>query len=179
MAFASGNAEYKCFTCGTMHKWWKLMDSENPESFKKDEEWPDNVAVFRTDGTTETSSSGGIYVQSLYAAVETMNITDADGGSKRGTSGPGHAMAGSSSSATTPGDAGIERAHGGSKRRFSGPARGMLNMRVCRDCELQWREANKHTHPDDPEWATMKRVTHDHKKKPRVSSGKRGAGTTR
>ena len=88
MAFASGNAEYKCFLCGTKHKWRKLMCSENPASFKEEDEWPDNVAVFRTAGTTEALSSGGAK-EALNVAVETMSLTEADAGSKRGSSGPG------------------------------------------------------------------------------------------
>ena len=64
------------------------MCSENPANFKEEEEWPDNVAVFRTVGTTEALSSGGAK-EELNVAVETMSLTGADAGSKRGASGPG------------------------------------------------------------------------------------------
>ena len=158
MASASGKALYSCFLCRNKHTRFKLTIAANPASLKEQKEWPDNVAVFRTDGTTEVLSSGGAN-EALYVAVESLSLTEADGGSKRGSSGPGSG----SSSGSTPGDPGIEHAHRGSKRRSSEPARGMLNMKVCRDCELQWRMENKHTHPDGPERATMPRVTRDHK----------------
>ena len=90
MAF-HGNAFYSCFLCGTMHKWFKWMISANPASLKEEEEWPDNVAVFRTDRTTEVLSSGGAN-EALNVAVESMSLTEADGGSKRGSSGPGRGM---------------------------------------------------------------------------------------
>ena len=54
---------------------------ENPASFKEEEEWPDNVAVFRTDRTTEVLSSGGAH-EALYVAVESMSLAEA--GSQRG-----------------------------------------------------------------------------------------------
>ena len=133
MAFQSGNALYSCFLCGTMHKWFKLMISANPASLKEQEEWPDNVAVFRTDRTTEVLSSGGAN-EALNAAVERMRLTEAGGGSARASSGPG---------------------------------RGILFMKVCLKCELEWREEVAAAHPEDKEWAQWaneKRVNHDHHK---------------
>ena len=87
-----------------MHKWFKWMISATPASLKEQEEWPDNVAVFRTDRTTEVLSSGGEN-EALYAAVESLSLTEAGGGSKRASSGPG---------------------------------RGILSMKVCLKCELEW-----------------------------------------
>ena len=131
MAF-HGNAFYSCFLCGTMHKWFKWMISANPASLKEEEEWPDNVAVFRTDGTKEVLSSGDAN-EALYAAVESLSLTEAVCVSKPASSAPG---------------------------------RGILSMKVCHECELQWREEVAAEHPEDKEWsqwAEKERVTHDRK----------------
>ena len=133
MASESGSALFRCFLCETMHKWFKMMISANPASLKEAGEWPDNVSLFRTDGTTEVLSSGGTD-EALYAAVESLSLTEADRGSKPASSVPG---------------------------------RGILYMKVCQKCELQWREevaAAHHEYPEWAQWADKQRVNLDHKK---------------
>ena len=139
MAFQDGSALYSCFICGTKHKWFKMMISANPASqIKEDDEWPDNVALSRTDGTTEVLRSGRTD-EALNAAVEGMSLNEAASSNRRGT-----------------------------KRRSASAGRRMLSMKVCLECELLWRKAVVAAHPEYTEWwakwATEECVNFDHTK---------------
>jgi len=184
MAFQSERALIKCAGCNEEFKFFKTMESENPDWTMAPEKEPTLADYYASQGipvkpgdetqplgppglpdTTNRGFSGG----------------KGEGSTKRGFSG----AEGKAPDSTKRGFSGAEgKASDSTNRGSSGAVGGKpgKRMRVCPPCELKFREFNKHLHGDDPDWATMTRVVSDMKKANKgamwVSKGQHYAAAT-
>ena len=167
MAFASSQTLYNCFICNAKFKWFKMMESENPDTWVQQEPQTYEEAIKVASSSAKRTKSASEQDAAAGAPAEV---------SKRGF--PADVRWGSAPAGADPNDPDLKwlRYQGTDNITQQGKSldeksadpecvdgTGMRRRRVCTACELAWRERMPPV-PEKENWATHSEVVRDLKR---------------